>query len=277
MIINNYDAIMIQPKFPSMGAGGSGDIFNNTIAKNTNTIMINGPLDLRLNHNNIFESTNYLVRLDSTSDINATNNWWGITNITTISQSIHDFYDDFNLGKVNYDNFLVAPNPATPIIPTFTIQASAGAGGSISPNGTVTMSYGSNQTFTVTPNTGYQIVSVLMDGVRASAPYTFTNIITNGHTISATFGPNPTPTPTPTPSPSPAPSPSPTPSPTATPTNAPTQNPTTQPSTIPSPTSTIPEFPSLLLLMVLVGLISLSIFTIRKRNKRFLNVILWLN
>ena len=45
-------------------------------------------------------------------------------------------------------------------INTFNITASAGAGGSISPDGSVSVKYGDNQTFTITPNTGYNIVDV---------------------------------------------------------------------------------------------------------------------
>jgi hypothetical protein len=71
-----------------------------------------------------------------------------------------------------------------------TITASAGIGGTISPSGSVSVPYGSNQTFAISPNTGYQIASVLVDGVSAGAvtSYTFTNV-TSAHTISATFSP----------------------------------------------------------------------------------------
>ncbi len=50
------------------------------------------------------------------------------------------------------------------------------------------MNYGSNQTFTITPNTRYHVVNVLVDGssVGAVTTYTFSNITAN-HTISATF------------------------------------------------------------------------------------------
>jgi hypothetical protein len=74
----------------------------------------------------------------------------------------------------------------TPI--TFTITGSSGAGGSISPSGITTVNYGTNQTFTFTPNTGYRIVDVLADNVSAGAvsTYTFNNVLAN-HTISVTF------------------------------------------------------------------------------------------
>ena len=70
----------------------------------------------------------------------------------------------------------------------FTITASAGANGSISPDGVVSVTSGSSQTFDITPNSGYQIADVLVDGVSvgAVASYTFSNVTAN-HTISASF------------------------------------------------------------------------------------------
>ena len=71
---------------------------------------------------------------------------------------------------------------------TYIITASAGSHGSISPSGSVTVNQGSDKLFTITPNTGYSIADVLVDGssVGAVTSYTFTNV-TEDHTISATF------------------------------------------------------------------------------------------
>ncbi len=87
---------------------------------------------------------------------------------------------------------------------THTITATAGAGGSISPAGTTTVAQGSSRTCTITPNAGYHLLSVTVDGVSArvetshtvnsvdgsssegSSTYTFSNI-TADHTISASF------------------------------------------------------------------------------------------
>jgi hypothetical protein len=73
-------------------------------------------------------------------------------------------------------------------ITNFTITASAGSGGSISPNGAVTVAQGSSKTFTITPNSGFSISSVTVDGANQGAitSYTFTNVQAN-HTISAAF------------------------------------------------------------------------------------------
>jgi hypothetical protein len=76
---------------------------------------------------------------------------------------------------------------------TFTITASAGGGGTISPSGGVIVNQGSNQTFAITANSGFSISSVTVDGtnVGAVSSYTFSNVQAN-HTISATFAANPT-------------------------------------------------------------------------------------
>src|SRR5207245_1708650 len=76
-------------------------------------------------------------------------------------------------------------------INTYTITASAGASGSISPSGNVTVNYGTGQIFTITPNTGYHVADVLVDGssVGAASSYTFTNVTAN-HTIAASFAIN---------------------------------------------------------------------------------------
>jgi len=73
-------------------------------------------------------------------------------------------------------------------IPTFTITASAGSGGSISPSGGVVVNQGANQSFTITPNSGFNVSSVTVDGANQGAitSYTFSNVQAN-HTISAAF------------------------------------------------------------------------------------------
>ena len=69
-----------------------------------------------------------------------------------------------------------------------TITATAGAGGSISPSGSVLVPEGGSQSFTVTPDSGYKISGVTVDGVSHGAigSYTFTNV-TGGHAIHAAF------------------------------------------------------------------------------------------
>jgi phosphodiesterase/alkaline phosphatase D-like protein len=88
-------------------------------------------------------------------------------------------------GTVNY-SYTIAPNG--PTVTNYTITASAGANGSISPSGAVVVIAGTNQSFTIAPNSGYRAADVLVDSasVGAVTSYTFTNIQAN-HTISASF------------------------------------------------------------------------------------------
>jgi hypothetical protein len=76
-------------------------------------------------------------------------------------------------------------------VTTYTITASAAAGGSVSPLGTATVNIGASQTYAITPTAGYHIMDVLIDGVSvgAVATYAFTNVTVN-HTITATFAAN---------------------------------------------------------------------------------------
>jgi hypothetical protein len=73
-------------------------------------------------------------------------------------------------------------------IDMFTITATAGLNGSISPSGAVPAGYGSSPAFTVSPDPGYHIDSVVVDGVDQGplTSFTFTNV-TAGHTIAAYF------------------------------------------------------------------------------------------
>ena len=70
----------------------------------------------------------------------------------------------------------------------YTIKATAGVNGSISPTGNVSVREGRDQTFTITPNKGYAVAKVLIDSknVGAVKSYTFENVKKN-HTIEVVF------------------------------------------------------------------------------------------
>ena len=68
------------------------------------------------------------------------------------------------------------------------IQASAGAGGTISPNGHSMVACGTSKSYSITPDACSRIETVMVDGVPngAVSNYTFTDVTAN-HTIHATF------------------------------------------------------------------------------------------
>ncbi len=71
---------------------------------------------------------------------------------------------------------------------TYTIAATAGNGGTITPNENTTVNCGGSQAYTITPSEDYMISAVTVDGqsVGSVSSYSFTNVTAN-HTISATF------------------------------------------------------------------------------------------
>jgi hypothetical protein len=198
-------------------------------------------------------------------DVDASSNWWGTTDLLAINQSIYDFKRDFNLGVVTFTPILESPNPAAPTS-IFNITASARDGGSISSAETVSVCYGNSRTFNVTANTGYHIVDVTVNGssVGAVSSYTFSNVNAD-YSITATFVVTTTPTPTPTPTATPTSTATPTTQSSTNPTQTPTTTPT--PSTTTSPTPAIPEFPTIILLPLLVlGVMFVLVFA-RKATK----------
>ncbi|PKG32787.1 type IV pilin N-terminal domain-containing protein, partial [Methanoregula sp.] len=100
--------------------------------------------------------------------------------------------DSVSIGPLtNYTFSNIAANhtiSATFAINQYTINATAGPNGAISPSGITTVNYGGSQAYTITANTGYHILDVQVDSVSQGAitNYTFTNVMAD-HTIAATF------------------------------------------------------------------------------------------
>jgi len=71
---------------------------------------------------------------------------------------------------------------------SYTITASAGTGGTITPSGSVNVAQGANQAFTITADASYAVQNVTVDGTSKGpiTSYTFTNVTAN-HTIAASF------------------------------------------------------------------------------------------
>ena len=97
-----------------------------------------------------------------------------------------------NVGKINSYTFNNVKGDSnirvTFKLKTFSITATAGNGGSISPQATTTVNYGSSQRYIITANAGYIIDSVIVNGfkVDSTTSYTFNNITAN-QTIQAVF------------------------------------------------------------------------------------------
>ena len=96
------------------------------------------------------------------------------TNYTTLTGEV-ELYHKSSSGDGWYDSY-------------YTIKATAGTGGSISPSGNVSVREGRDQTFTITPDKGYAVANVKIDGksIGAVKSYTFENV-SSPHTIEAIF------------------------------------------------------------------------------------------
>ena len=108
----------------------------------------------------------------------------GIVSVDGISVGAVTSYTISNINANHTISATFAANKQS----SYNITASAGAGGSISPSGTVAVSSGANRTFTITPKAGYRVASVVVDGasVGAVTRYTFTNVNAN-HSIKVVF------------------------------------------------------------------------------------------
>lgn len=90
----------------------------------------------------------------------------------------------YTFSDISQDHTISAVFASAP----YTITASAGHGGTISPSGTLAVSTDSSHTFTITPSIGCEILDVLVDGesVGAVSSYTFSSV-NSDHTIIASF------------------------------------------------------------------------------------------
>ena len=80
------------------------------------------------------------------------------------------------------------PIPTPPPVTYHTVSVTAGPGGSVSPNGMVEVEDGGSATFTITPDWGYTLGQLLIDGSNVSVTdsYTFSDV-RQDHTIYAVF------------------------------------------------------------------------------------------
>jgi archaellum component FlaF (FlaF/FlaG flagellin family) len=107
-------------------------IKNNTVAESSVGLNIYGDsTSIMLLNNNIQSNNKYNIYLgeqgvfgSTASNLDASNNWWGTIDMQAINQTIYDYKNDINLGKVTYVPFLTEPNPQSipdPNAPTPTV------------------------------------------------------------------------------------------------------------------------------------------------------------
>ena len=105
----------------------------------------------------------------------------------------HWIVDGENAGNINPYVFTNVTEDHTisavfDAVAPYTITATTGTNGTITPDGATSVDCGEDQIFNITANAGYQIADVLVDGasVGAVTTYTFTEVSAD-HTISASF------------------------------------------------------------------------------------------
>lgn len=131
-------------------------------------------------------SVEALMKIDSTLAINDTMKvFFDVTNQTTyhFAVSVVDSFGNESI-QSNFSN-------ATPYS-IYSIDATAFGGGMINPPGTASIAHGLNQGYSITPNPGNHLDSVLVNGIRVDSTesYTFLNV-TSSQTIDAYFSQNP--------------------------------------------------------------------------------------
>jgi PKD repeat protein len=92
---------------------GTTTITYSTITDNRqNGVIANqyayGPMTA-IHYCQIYNNTPYDIYNEYSADVNARNNWWGTTNESLITEHIYDYYDDYNLGKVIFEPYLIPP------------------------------------------------------------------------------------------------------------------------------------------------------------------------
>jgi hypothetical protein len=103
-----------------------------------------------------------------------------------VDSSAQGAISSYTFSNVQADHMIVVNFNAI-----YALTSAAGTGGTISPSGTTLVNQGGSQTYTITPNEGYSIYTVLVNnqGQGPISTYTFTNVQAS-QTIRATFQQN---------------------------------------------------------------------------------------
>jgi hypothetical protein len=153
--------------------------------------------------------TNYVVEYKLSSDSN-----WAVfatpvstATTATVTGLTNNVSYDFEVSAVNAIGQSIVNSASATLPPNAPVYSSGGGGGgssiyyyfisasaapngSINPSGSVVLTQGSGQTFTITPAAGYQVANVFVDNNSVGAVKTYTfNDVAGNHTISAVFSP----------------------------------------------------------------------------------------
>jgi hypothetical protein len=122
VVVDNDNGIKID--LESLGSHGTlvPTVQNNTIARNSVGVLVmvenyDAPI---VRYNNLQDNSKYNFYLATSSNMDASLNWWGTSNQATINQSIYDGKINFNLGTVTFQPILTSPNPNAPTSPSAT-------------------------------------------------------------------------------------------------------------------------------------------------------------
>ena len=102
---------------------------------------------------------------------------------------VYIYATKFSTYAISYTSENTTPTPGGDSSPTYyTLTATAGEGGSIAPSGKISIRRHRDRTFAITPDEGYVVADVLVDGksVGAVSAYTFERVTAN-HTITVSF------------------------------------------------------------------------------------------
>ena len=150
-----------------------GDGLGATVSTDAETICFEMNESLNLNSISIEQAasgSNYTISLDSSrlgSGSEAVFN-----NVTLVGNGTGDTLRLSALGSAlsSVENCTVSSYKINGVEQiTYTVTASAGKGGSVSPKGDVSIASGGSQTFTFTPEPGYRVSDVMLDGVSMGA------------------------------------------------------------------------------------------------------------
>ena len=154
----------------------SANEYTITVSQPANGVITPGTISVQNGATPAFVITPIIGYSVSTINVNG-------TNVINDATHVNDVYT-YVFPAVSANQTITA----TMVPKTFTITASAGTNGSITPNGDILVNFGNTQVFTMLPANGYVVDYVMVDGMNMGAltSYIFTNVV-NDHTIHVTF------------------------------------------------------------------------------------------